>query len=63
MTVSEVELTLARLSSDKKAGMLKNGAVTSSDIEANILQGMLSKDTPMKTTGSNIQFIPTNVAT
>eukprot|EP00957_Ditylum_brightwellii_P109176 8328197-Ditylum_brightwellii.AAC.1 len=52
--VSEVELTLARLFSDEKAGMLKNGAVASSDIEAKMLQGMLNKDTPMKTTGSNI---------
>eukprot|EP00957_Ditylum_brightwellii_P068127 5171512-Ditylum_brightwellii.AAC.1 len=63
MTVSEVEISLARLFKDEKARMLKNGAVASSDIEANNLQGMLNKSTPTKTAGSNIPFTPTTVAT
>eukprot|EP00957_Ditylum_brightwellii_P038259 2893091-Ditylum_brightwellii.AAC.1 len=63
MKVLEVEIILARLFNDEKAEMLKNGAVASSDVEANNFQGMLNKSTPTITTGSNIPFIPTNVAT
>eukprot|EP00957_Ditylum_brightwellii_P100594 7667721-Ditylum_brightwellii.AAC.1 len=58
MMVSEVELTLARLFSDKKVGMLNNGAVASSDVEAKKMQGMMNKDTPMKTNDPTYNLFP-----